>query len=349
MILILGFIFGGIVSAVFNLPDIFKTKNVYSLYGALSALTNFLAIISPNFFLFLLSRFFTGFFLAGVYPTAMKLMASWFQKHRGFAVGVLLGALTAGSGLPYIFNILGSPEWRFLLGLSSILALIGSLIIFIFIKEGPYVSHGAKLKFSNLKRIWSKNSIRLTNIAYFGHKWEIYAFWVWIPIFLKEVYFNAYPSGDATFYFSIGTFLVFISGALGNAVGGMIADRIGRTWFNIIMLSISGSSSLIIGFFFDNIILALLIAIVWGATVAPDSPQYSVMITELTDLNYVGTALTIQTSIGYGITLISIQLLPNFVNLVSWVFGFTLLSVGPLIGIISLIMLRNDPNSNKLG
>jgi MFS family permease len=106
MILILGFVFGGVISAVFNLPDIFKTKNFYSLYGGLSALTNFLAIISPNFFLFLVFRFLTGFFLAGVYPTAMKLMASWFQEHRGLAIGVLIGALTTGSGLPYIFNII---------------------------------------------------------------------------------------------------------------------------------------------------------------------------------------------------------------------------------------------------
>ena len=349
MILILGFVFGGIVSAVFNLPDIFKTKNFYSLYASLSALTNFLAIFSPNFFSFLLFRFLTGIFLAGVYPTAMKLMASWFQKHRGLAVGVLLGALTAGSGLPYIFNIIGSPEWRILLSVSSVLALIGSLIIFIFIHEGPYISHGAKMKLSNLKHIWSKKSIRLANIAYFGHMWELYAFWVWIPIFLKEVFYNTYPSGDATFFFSLGTFLIFISGALGNAFGGILADRIGRTKFNIIMLILSGSSSIIIGFFLDNIPLALLTAIIWGTTIVPDSPQYSVMITELTDQDYVGTALTVQTSIGFGISLISIQLLPNFVNLVSWVFAFTFLSFGPLIGIISLIMLRKEPDSIKLG
>ncbi|MHA1472212.1 MAG: MFS transporter [Promethearchaeota archaeon] len=349
MILIIGFVLGGIVSAVFNLPDIFKTTNFYSLYASLSALTNFLAIFSPNFFWFLLFRFLTGFFLAGVYPTAMKLMASWFQKHRGLAVGVLLGALTAGSGLPYIFNILGSPEWRLLLIISSILAIIGSSIVFIFITEGPFISHGAKMKLSNLKNIWSKNSIRLANIAYFGHMWELYAFWVWIPIFLKEVFYSTYPSGDATLFFSLGTFLVFVSGALGNVLGGILADRIGRTKFNILMLIISGSSSIVIGFFLDNILLALLTAIVWGSTIVPDSPQYSVMITELTDQDYVGTALTAQISIGFGISLISIQILPNFVNLVGWVFGFTFLSVGPLIGIVSLILLRKEPDSIKLG
>ena len=349
MILILGFVLGGLISAIFNLSDIFKTKIFYTLFAGLSALTNFLAILSPNFFTFLFFRFLTGFFLAGVYPIAMKLMASWFQKHRGLAVGILLGALTAGSGLPYIFNILGIPEWRFLLSLSSALALMGTLLVFVFVNEGPYISHGAKMKFSNLKNIWSKNSIRLANFAYIGHMWELYAFWVWIPSFFQEVFLNIYPSGNATFFFSISTFLVFLSGALGNAIGGLIADRIGRTRFNIIMLSISGFSSLIIGFFLDNITLALIIAIIWGTTIVPDSPQYSVMITELTDPDYVGTALTVQTSIGFGVALISIQLLPIFVNLVSWVFAFSFLSVGPLIGIISLILLRKEPDSTKLG
>ncbi|GAH09039.1 unnamed protein product, partial [marine sediment metagenome] len=153
MILIIGFVVGGLVSAIFSLPDVIKTMNFYSLYAGLSALTNFLAIFSPNFIVFLLFRFLTGFFLAGVYPTAMKLMSSWFQEHRGLAIGILLGALTAGSGLPYVFNIIGSPEWRLLLSISSLLALVGTFLVYLFITEGPYVSHGAKFKLSNLKVI----------------------------------------------------------------------------------------------------------------------------------------------------------------------------------------------------
>ena len=259
-ILIIGFVIGGFIYSVFNLPDIFKTPLFFSFNALLAALVNFLAVFSPNFIIFISFRFITGFFLAGVYPTSMKLISSWYKRNRGFAIGILLGALTSGSGLPYIFNLTGLPDWRILLSISSLLALIGSTLIFVFIKEGPHLVKGAKFKFSNIKELFSKKSIRYANHAYFGHMWELYAFWVWIPAFLKEVHRQTNPGIDFTFYFSLGTFLVFISGAFGNIIGGKVADKIGRTKFNILMSAISGVSSLIIGFFLHNYILAFAIA-----------------------------------------------------------------------------------------
>ncbi len=343
MILIFGFVAGGIVFSIFNLSDIMKTEYFLCINGLLAAVSNFFAVFSPGFPLFLTFRFFTGFFIAGVYPTAMKLIASWFNENRGYAVGILLGALALGSGLPYVFNIFGAgPNWRLLMSFSSIFALLGSLIVFFFLIEGPHISKGAKFTISNLKKAWSKKAVRLTNYAYFGHQWEVYAFWVWIPAYLTHVYGNVYPTGDSRFPVSIITFLLFMAGAIGNVIGGKIADKIGKRNFNIIMLAMSGSSSIFIGFFSNNFILSVLIAFLWGFTIVPDSAQYSALISELTDQQLVGTALTMQTAIGFAVTAIPIQLIPIFVNLVSWSYGFTILTIGPIIGIITLAMMKKN-------
>jgi MFS family permease len=339
--LIIGFVLGGIIYSVFNLPDIFKTPLFFSFNALLAAIGNFLAAISPNFLTFIIFRFLTGFFLAGVYPTSMKLISSWFKRNRGFAIGILLGALTAGSGLPYILNLTGLPNWRILLTITSVLALIGSILIYLFIQEGPHLVKGVKFQFSNIKEVFRKKSLRYANYTYFAHMWELYAFWVWIPKFLQEVL-------DVNLYFYLGTFLVFISGALGNIIGGKIADKIGRSKFNIIMSAFSGISSLIIGFFLQNPVLALVIAVIWGLTVVPDSPQYSAMISELSDPAYIGTALAIQTAIGFAITNVTIWLLPFIVELIGWNFAFTFLVLGPILGIIYLYKLRKEPDSEKI-
>ncbi|KKK45448.1 hypothetical protein LCGC14_0813550 [marine sediment metagenome] len=348
IILIVGFVLGGFIYSVFNLPDLVKTPLFFSLNAFLAALGNLLAAFSPNFIFFTTFRFITGFFLAGVYPTSMKLISSWFKRNRGFAIGILLGALTAGSGLPYIFNLTGLPNWRILLSISSLLALIGSILIYIFIQEGSHLVKGAKFQFSNIKELLSKKSVRYANYSYFGHMWELYAFWVWIPKFLQEVHSRTNPGISVNLYFSMGTFLVFVFGALGNIIGGKVADNIGRTKFNIIMLVISGFNSLIIGFFLNNAVAALLIAIIWGLTIVPDSPQYSAMISELSNPAYIGTALAIQTTFGFALSNISIWLLPIIINLTGWTYGFMFLAVGPFFAIFSLMKLRNEPDSQLI-
>jgi MFS family permease len=348
-IIIIGFVIGGLIFSIFNLPDIIKTKNFYALSAIIASTANLLSALSPNFLFIVLTRFLTGFFLAGVYPVGMKLTVSWYKENRGLAVGILLGALTAGSGLPFIFNLTGLPDWRILISLSSIQGLIGAFLVYFLVTEGPYIGKKAEFKLSNVKTIFSQRSLRFANYGYFGHMWELYAFWVWIPLFLQEVWSNVNGSNsDSTFYFSIGTFLIFLTGAFANAVGGGISDKIGRTTFSIIALIISGLSSLVIGFFANDVMFALVVAIIWGIAVIPDSPQYSTMISELCDPSYTGTALTIQTAVGFGLTIITIQLLPYLVDLVGWSSAFVFLSFGPLFGIISLFRLRREPDAIKI-
>jgi len=221
-------------------------------------------------------------------------------------------------------------------------------MIYLFIQEGSHIVRGAKFQFSNIKELFSKKSVGYANYAYFGHMWELYAFWVWIPKFLQEVHSRTNPGIGVNLYFSLGTFLVFVFGALGNIIGCKIADSIGRTKFNIIMLVISGSTSLIIGFFLNNAVAALLIAIIWGLTIVPDSPQYSAMISELSNPAYIGTVLAIQTSLGFAISNISIWLLPIIVDLTGWTYGFMFLAVGPSLAIYSLMKLRQESDSKLI-
>ncbi len=343
----LGFVFGTLLSAFFNLADIFRPRQLLAICAFAGATTNALfawfATGPTNAIAF---RFITGMFLAGVYPPAMKLMATWFRQSRGLALGVLVGALTLGKAAPYLINAIGSTLWRNNVVAVSVLAAIGGVLVMLFIAEGPYALPRASFDWQQVVKIFRNRGVRLANFGYFGHMWELYAMWTWVPLMLRASFASQAVSPKLA---EIGSFIVIGAGAVGCAVAGLIADRVGRTVVTSWAMAISGSCCVIVGFLYGaNPALLLLVAAIWGASVVADSAQFSSCVTELGDPQYIGTALTLQMCIGFLLTTISIELIPPLVRIVSWRYAFVILAPGPLFGVISMLRLRRLPEAVKI-
>jgi MFS family permease len=287
--------------------------------------------------------------MAGAYPPAMKIMATWFRDGRGVAMGILIGALTVGSATPHLIRGATDLPWRETLLAASLLALVSCAVVLLLVREGPYRFPPARFDVRMAGAIFRERGSRLACFGYFGHMWELYPMWAWIGVFLAES-IEKRGGGD---YFgmdpSVATFLVIAIGGLGCYIGGVVSDRWGRTTLTMAAMALSGLCALVIGFTFGGPpALTLAIAILWGITVIADSAQFSTAVTELSQPAYVGTALTIQTSVGFALTMASIWIIPVIVSWVDWRWAFAVLSVGPFLGVAVMGRLRAIPESLKL-
>jgi len=340
----LGFVAGTLLSATLNLPDIITTRHLFAVSALLGAAANaFFGLYVNDPSTAILVRFLTGVCLAGVYPPGMKIMATWFRERRGMALGVLVGALTLGKATPYLVNALGSSSWRINVMFVSVLSVISGFIVLLFVADGPYALPPARFDITQVVRVFGNRGVRLASFGYFGHMWELYGMWIWIPVMIRASI--ALHGGDPKLA-ELGSFLVIGSGAVGCVIAGLMADRVGRTTVTSWAMAISGTCCLVIGLLYGgNPVLLLLVATIWGATVVADSAQFSSCVTELGDPQYIGTALTIQMCVGFLLTTISIELIPRVGD---WRYAFMILAPGPFLGVIAMLRLRSLPEALKI-
>jgi MFS family permease len=342
----IGFVLGTLTSAILTLSDRIPPRVLVAVSALLGALANgAIAVVPMGSDGVLALRFATGFALAGVYPPGMKMLAAWFVRGRGTALGILVGALTLGKASPYLLNAIGSESWRVNMLTISGMAVVAAALAAT-VRPGPYGVGAAPFDIRKAVLIFRDRPVRLASFGYFGHMWELYAMWTWVPVMIRASF---ELRGADPRLAEAASFAVIGAGALGCMAGGIAADRIGRTAVTSIALAISGACCLAVGFLYGGPpFLLILLAVVWGASVVADSAQFSASTTELADPRYVGSALTMQIAIGFLLTIVSIRLIPGILDRVGWEWAFVALAPGPVFGIWSMLKLRRLPEAAKI-
>lgn len=342
----IGFIFGAITSAFLGFADRFNPRKLFALACVIGALVNGLFIVSPGMTSGLILRFLTGITMAGVYPTAVKLLSMWFQNRRGFGIGVLIAALTLGSSLPHFLLLFTSDvSWKAMMVVSSLLALVAAAIMQWVLPDVPLPSRkSVSVSLGGLKNVIKNRPVMFANYGYFGHMWELYAMWTWFPYFLTasfKISLHGTSLQEMSTFFSF--FTIGLAGAIGCIVGGIYADKIGKARLSMIAMVISAVSAICIGFTFGHSIwFTVIVAVIWGMSVVADSGQFSAAVVDFAESEYVGTALTFQMAIGFLFTVISIYLIPVLEPLLGWQLVFSILAIGPIAGIWAMILLRRE-------
>ncbi len=333
----LGFICGTLAFAVSGLADRFSPSKIFFSAAILAAACN-MAILLPWIGTtgLLIFRLMTGFFLAGIYPIGMKIAADHYSAGLGKSLGLLVGALVLGTSFPHFLRAFTYLfQWQNLIYITSLLSVAGGLTMILLVPDGPYRQAASKFRLSAFRENFSDKNFRRAAFGYFGHMWELYAFWVFLPLMLGD-YFTTHPANDLNI--SMMTFLIIASGSIACVVAGLIASKKGIQQTATVALSLSGACCILSPFFLqtDSIILLIGFLLIWGMSVIADSPLFSTMVAQHAKPTSRGSSLTIVNCIGFSITIGSIQLINSLKDKIDHRYLYLILAVGPVLGLIAL-------------
>lgn len=332
-----GFIFGTLLFAILTIADRFSPSKVFFVSAVFGSLANLGLIWSGNTIATLLVfRFFTGFFLAGIYPVGMKIAADYFDKGLGKSLGFLVGALVLGTAFPHLLkDITSEVPWNYVIYTTSTLAVLGGTLIFFFVPNGPYRKASQKFDLKAFAQIFKNQKLRSAAFGYFGHMWELYAFWAFVPVILTQ--FRQHNS-LAQLNIALWSFLIIGIGCLSCIVGGMYSLKAGAKKVAFFSLTASGVCCLIfpLVFMYASPFVFLTFLLFWGMVVIADSPMFSTLVAKNADPEMKGTALTLVNCIGFALTIVSIQLLSYVLNQYESMYFYLLLILGPIFGLISM-------------
>ncbi|MEP5757938.1 MAG: MFS transporter [Litoreibacter sp.] len=336
-----GFVIGAVISAILGLADRYDPRRLFAICAISAGIVNLALLVTPpGSALAISARIWTGILLAGVYPVGMKIAVGWGEKDRGLLVGALVGALTLGSAVPHLFVFMGGANWRVVVAVASVTAMLSGLIC-LATALGPYHSKASQFNPKSVLQAWTNRRVRLAYLGYLGHMWELYAMWAWVAAIALASYSATRTATDAQSLATLTAFVAISTGAPLCLAAGFLADRFGKENVAMASMFLSATFAILAAVTFGGPVwLSFIILVAWGMAIIPDSALFSALVADAAPPEYTGSLMTLQTALGFALTFVTVQAAPTLAALVGWPVVLVILALGPMVGIKAMLSLR---------